>query len=440
MVLFMLCEDIENYKTYTLEGEENNYILDVIDYHNLSLLVSTSKKIYTGIPLTYKTTTNANLNNCSSVATVNENYILVTCLDDYLLGYININTGSFKNLLNYSEINVSPELTVPNTICSIRVSENMAIIGYNQLDIFNGNKTFILIKVDIKINDGNEPEIDTSNEEIKFYKDFSLFKTNTLRQIVCDTINMTDIPERLIFICVYDSYDESGKYAIFSQLINENFEQENKNVRIWRYSSESGFRVQKINSFYIRCIMKDKVLNIYTEFESFNQKVYPRTINLSDKLALSVAKKDLFDYNNNFIFTSSYGVLSNMNYYNFSIITENNGTYYKIYKYNKDSVKKLVGFYDSITGNIIIIFQLSSSIKYIIINNYNDICQIDNYSGILKIQTSDTTVYNLQNFFEYYTNFNNIQFEEIIIYEYNPNIIFNNYAFIIQSSSLYNIY
>ena len=329
MVLFMLCEDIENYKTYTLEGEENNYLLDVTDYHNLSLLVSTSKKIYTGIPLTYKTTTNANLNNCSSVATVNENYILVTCLDDYLLGYININTGSFKNLLNYSEINVSPELTVPKTICSIRISENMAIIGYNQLDTENGNKTFILIKVDIKINDGNEPEIDTSNEEIKFYKDFSVFRTNTLRQIVCDTINMIDIPERLIFICIYDSYDESGKYAIFSQLISENFEQENNKVRIWRYSSESGFRVQKINSFYIRSIIKDKVHNIYTEYEGYSEKAYTRTINLSDKLALSVAKKDLFDYNNNFIFTSSYGVLSNMNYYNFSIITGNN-TYYKI--------------------------------------------------------------------------------------------------------------
>ena len=439
MVLFMLCEDIENYKTYTLEGEENNYLLDVTDYHNLSLLVSTSKKIYTGIPLTYKTTTNANLNNCSSVATVNENYILVTCLDDYLLGYININTGSFKNLLNYSEINVSPELTVPKTICSIRISENMAIIGYNQLDTENGNKTFILIKVDIKINDVNEPEIDTSNEEIKFYKDFSVFRTNTLRQIVCDTINMIDIPERLIFICIYDSYDESGKYAIFSQLISENFEQENNKVRIWRYSSESGFRVQKINSFYIRSIIKDKVHNIYTEYEGYSEKAYTRTINLSDKLALSVAKKDLFDYNNNFIFTSSYGVLSNMNYYNFSIITGNN-TYYKIYKYNKDSVKKLIGFYDSTTGNIIIIFQLSSSIKYIIINNYNDICQIDNYSGILKIQTSDTTVYNLQNFFEYYTNFNNIQFEEIIIYEYKTNINFNNYTFIAQSSSHYNIY
>ena len=174
----------------------------------------------------------------------------------------------------------------------------MAIIGYNQLDTENGNKTFILIKVDIKINDGNEPEIDTSNEEIKFYKYFSVFRTNTLRQIVCDTINMTDIPERLIFICIYDSYEQSGKYAVFSQLINENFEQENNKVRIWRYSSESGFRVQKINSFYIRCIIKNKVHNIYAEFEAkIAKKAYTRTIDLSDKLALSVAKKDLFDYN-----------------------------------------------------------------------------------------------------------------------------------------------
>jgi len=82
----ILSETSENYISNNLEAEEGNYLLDVADYHNLHILLSTSGKIYTGIPPTFKAQTNANINNCSSIATVNENYIFVSCLSDSLLG------------------------------------------------------------------------------------------------------------------------------------------------------------------------------------------------------------------------------------------------------------------------------------------------------------------------------------------------------------------
>ena len=58
--------------------EEGNYdLLDVTDYHNMNLIVSSSKKIYTGLPPVEKVVTNANLISVSALITINENYLLV---------------------------------------------------------------------------------------------------------------------------------------------------------------------------------------------------------------------------------------------------------------------------------------------------------------------------------------------------------------------------
>jgi hypothetical protein len=47
---FILPQIYDDYKSDILE--EGNYdILDVTDYHNINLIVSTSKNIYTSIPL-----------------------------------------------------------------------------------------------------------------------------------------------------------------------------------------------------------------------------------------------------------------------------------------------------------------------------------------------------------------------------------------------------
>ena len=67
------CEINDNFATYTLE-EESNDLLDITDNHNLHLIVTTSKKIYTGLPPTLTTTTKANLIKYSSVISVSETF------------------------------------------------------------------------------------------------------------------------------------------------------------------------------------------------------------------------------------------------------------------------------------------------------------------------------------------------------------------------------
>ena len=54
--------------------EDGNYdLLDVTDYHNLGLIVSSSKSIYIGIPPVKKTETDANLFKYSHLITMNTN-------------------------------------------------------------------------------------------------------------------------------------------------------------------------------------------------------------------------------------------------------------------------------------------------------------------------------------------------------------------------------
>ena len=79
----LFCQINDNYFSGDLEAAD--YFLDVKDNHDLYLTITSSKKIYAGIPPTYKSSFEAKINNYSSVATYNDNFILVACLEDSLL-------------------------------------------------------------------------------------------------------------------------------------------------------------------------------------------------------------------------------------------------------------------------------------------------------------------------------------------------------------------
>ena len=123
----------DNFASNTLE--EGNYdLLDVTDYHNMKLIVSTSKSIYTGFPPNKKVETNANLITVSSIITINENYLLASCLEDSFLGKINLSTGNFISLIPYSEISTSTTLGIPKAICSLSNIDNYIFIGYSEIE------------------------------------------------------------------------------------------------------------------------------------------------------------------------------------------------------------------------------------------------------------------------------------------------------------------
>ena len=129
----------DNFDFGTLETESS--IIDVGDYLNKSLILTTSGKIYIGTPLSLLNKTEVKLNKSSYAASCNENYMFVACLEDYLLVKLNINDGSYIPLLSYSDYNLN--WSVLSSIFLPNSSYNLLHIVYICINL----KTFMKIYI-----------------------------------------------------------------------------------------------------------------------------------------------------------------------------------------------------------------------------------------------------------------------------------------------------
>ena len=124
---FDYCQISDNYQTNILEGGSYD-LIDIKDYLNLSLIITTSKKIYAGIPPRLKATTSAKLIKQTSIITINENFILAACLQDSFLTKISLNSGAYSSLIDYDDF-TSPTLSVPSKSCSISILNDLVFVG-----------------------------------------------------------------------------------------------------------------------------------------------------------------------------------------------------------------------------------------------------------------------------------------------------------------------
>ena len=186
--------------------EEGNYdLLDVTDYHNLGLIVSSSKSIYTGIPPIKKTETNAALFKFSHLITINTNYLLVACLEDSFLGKINLSTGSYAPLLSYSEIedtlNSSNTLGLPNAICSLSNIDNTIYIGYSRfLQTEESKNTIFKFTLANKDDTEEGPTLDNSDEDRFLFAQLKI-ETTSLRKISCEPLRLLNNLNDYRLIC-----------------------------------------------------------------------------------------------------------------------------------------------------------------------------------------------------------------------------------------------
>ena len=182
----------DHFSTELLEAGSFD-LIDINDYHNLKLVVTTAKNIYLGIPPALKSTTGAKLINVSSIITLNENYLLAACLEDSLLTKININSGAFLNLLDYSQIDSG--LEVPITSCSLSILENTVFIGYTRIDYYDSetNKTNMVFKFNISDKDSSSGPIIVEPFQFNiFIFPKSFIKTNSSRQISCEPLRISN--------------------------------------------------------------------------------------------------------------------------------------------------------------------------------------------------------------------------------------------------------
>ena len=389
------CQIFDNFTKVVLE--EESQLIDVNDYNNLNLIVTTLKNIYIGIPPKLKSKTEAKLINTSSVITLNSNYLLAACLQDSLLTKINLNNGNFSSLLNYSDKETSSyNLDIPITSCSLSIYENIVFIGYSQIDYYENeiNKTNIIIRLNITNKDSEDGPNINSNVSKKIFKfPKSSRKTDSSRQISCMPIKLKSNSNRFRLICLQEIFEYAvdyliNRYSLYAFSINENFNGfEEQSSSIFRTNTSSGFKLYKENSTYIKGLMKKYEFYLFFKDNKLE-------IGYGNPLEGNI---DLFDANNGFIFFSSNtSFLNYNNIYYFTISKGNTKNHYKIFDYKEKNIKKILCYYEQSKDNIIFLYQTLNDIKFFTIYNSKKLYVIKTYkSKTLKVESNFERYYDV---------------------------------------------
>ena len=196
-------------------------LIDISDYNNLFLIVTTDKKIYTGIPPVFKIETSSKINSFSAAATYNNEYILMACTDDYLLTKINIETGEETPLINYEQFNKS------DCTCSISLKDNYVYIGINHIimPIYQLNN--------VSYNYGNENNISDIYSEITNTFDIFTEINNNISDInIINEDNNNYLKNTLIKIKLTNDNDNINNPILDEgfNILNYTFESQHKHL------------------------------------------------------------------------------------------------------------------------------------------------------------------------------------------------------------------
>ena len=410
----IICQITESFTDDILESEGNS-IIDIADYFNLYLLVSSSGNIYNGNPLstTPRATTSASLNASTSAAECNEKFILAACLNDYLLVKINIDDGSFVKLVEYTEFNTI--VVSDSSSCCVSIYENIVYIAISQPGS-EGKIKNAIIKLYIEnkddINDG--PTIDISQDKKLFIFPFEHNKTDTTRDISCEVAQGQNTEVHKL-ICVYENKDDSIKIL---NLVTIDFDSDNfeKTKEVDKsFIIEFGFRLYKVDNYNLKLVLRNTVYDVYLDstFEIKSNKV-------SNYLKSYESVWNLFSYHNNVVieYALSFCYYNDGTNYKTSILKIRTiyKDYYSIFLYahSSEAHKKLYNYYDDTTNYLIITYQSSNSIRYISLTSKPEIYSINCLTSVLRVKSGEQIDFNVSNLIETSVNFGKLYIEKSV--------------------------
>ena len=221
----VFAEYLKSYQSNSFEDLDS--LIEINDYYNLSIFLTTNKKIYMGIPPKQISIINSNINYISLTTgiTYNENYILMVCTEDYLLTKVEINAGTEIPLLNYTN-----NITLPDYSCEGFKDDNYVYISMSHIIKPINNKNLTkndTINVYTNDSDVNETENISTDDYANQYLEHSIIriKLNNIDENSeprIDEINDIDkyildykinyyylLPRSSIFSCEIIKYDES---------------------------------------------------------------------------------------------------------------------------------------------------------------------------------------------------------------------------------------
>ena len=425
---------------------EDASLIDISDYHNLFIIMTTDKKIYTGIPPIFKIETSSKINSFSAAATYNNEYILMACTEDYLLSKINIETGEETPLINYEKFNS------PNCTCSISLKNNFVYIGIshiiipkyriNQWQDNNGNDNNISDSnsemagennISTGINENICSDINCNDEDddfFYFYDYDNKYLQNTVLKIklindndninnplideafnilnytfefqhkfldhipfprpfsceIIDIENASSEHPRLVCgnIIVNETSQNNFLYLINVSSINSSFDGIEDVKTLYSQNIMPYIRLQRVDSNTIKFLFSKNTYKITIKLEESKYKIQSSS---SPSSLYHISSGDLFFYNNYYLFVSSFS----------DIIIKKSSTdnYIRIQDNNKD-IKKIMGYYESEGDKILFIYEYDSKkIKYFTIEGMNYLFNIETKIKKIDVISNTITDYNV---------------------------------------------
>ena len=425
-IKIIISEYFDSFEIHSLN--ETASLIDITDYYNLYPIITTNKKIYTGIPPEEKSTTNSKIIDISAEVTYNDKYILMACTENYLLSKINIETGEETSLLLYDEININ----IPNCICTVSLRYPFVFIGFshiitpinklenntsgNMTGEYNDNFTELINFSDIEdnyniINDSNNiyldsyleytvtkvklktieedigPFIDESFTILKYileYKDNNLDKISFPRPFSCEVIDI-DNNDNSRLVCGYVRYkkpeDElDNSYFSYIILMNSDFNKTEIEISVKSFDEKTYIRLQRLDSN--RLIYLDSsssnILTLTKEGSEYK-------IDIRNNNGFS-SYKGLFFYNNEYVFTASES---------FMYIKKLEKKNY-IQAIDNQNIQNIVGYYKEDIDKLLFIYENSSNeIKYFTIENMIPLYSFQAESKIIEVISNTRTEYNV---------------------------------------------
>ena len=381
---------------------DEGYILDIKNYHNLTIMLTTSKNIYKGIPPNPEELPDININNYSSVVTCNNNYILIACLDDYLLSKINLNTLIYTPLLSYSDIDES--LEAPSNICSLSMIDNIVYIAFSQPSTSSTTKIYIkVIKIILNSqNDLNNGPIIDNKINFTFPKEYE--KYNYDRHISCEPTRERKT-NAIKLICIFQKKSKT-LYSLFASVINDDFNDFaiSEKGLLSSPTTYSRFKVYSYKQQYVRIYSFDDLIDLYLENDEKNNLKLKgvRTIENFKNYHYS-SYNDMHDYHNEYIAIVGQDThIQNMVYYSFFVYRNDSKDYYKITDYEITSpIEKMIIYYYENDDTFICYYQTSNKkIKYFYFSGIKSIYYLKQTEKTIQIVSQEQVEYNVGNLIE----------------------------------------
>jgi hypothetical protein len=402
----------------TIMLNEDASLIDVSDYHDLYLIVTTDKKIYTGIPPTLKSTTSSSILNISSAVTYNNDYILMACTENHLLSKINIETGEETYLVPYGDFKL------PNSTCSLSAKNNDVYIAitniivpsykmpitdiittcsdcndvtnindednnyYIYYDVANSYLENTVIKVKLESNGGN-PILDTNFDILNYtfaFKDKNLDIAPIQKPFSCEIID-TDEDSRLIcgHIRVAKNKDNALLYYCNATLFNSDFDDIEDEISVDKHSSIRYIRIQRKDETHIKYLFTRYSFEITVQKKDGKYKLVS-TKDISPFYEF-FGSEDLFFYNNGYLLSAT----SNIMY-----VKKSTTTNYIAATDNSITIEKIIGYYKADEDKLLFVYAYDQNkIKYLIGEYINYIFSIEAKKKIIEVQSGTTTVFDV---------------------------------------------